>query len=365
MFCQKCGKEQVEDAVFCSSCGTKLFSENVRQADTTKNEPVQKPMYEPIQDNINKGCLKIFLILFGILLVLFIVIIALFSIGDETTATEKSVTTESTQAEKEAKEQQEKAEKEANELQDLESFKNSCEFYSYEDISRNPDSYKGKNLTYTGQVIQVLEEGNDIHFRLNVTAMEYVYTDTVYVKYTKNDNESRILEGDMVTIWGTFDGIESFETVLGNKVTAPQISARDVEIQNNNTSNVTESSNTNTTVSQSTTDSTNQTNSETKYVDEEYNEIIPMEFVGYLGNDPIYMSLMLYADATIEGYYYYDVDGIEIQLEGYCDEDLNMVLTATDDDYYEKFNGKIDGGEYFGTWDDDEYSVSFNLTYQE
>lgn len=49
MFCPNCGKEQVGNPKFCSSCGTKLVQESVIESDI---EPEIKPSVEP---RINQG----------------------------------------------------------------------------------------------------------------------------------------------------------------------------------------------------------------------------------------------------------------------------------------------------------------------
>ena len=105
----------------------------------------------------------------------------------------------------------------------------SCQDFSYEDIARNPNNYKGKNAKFTGKVIQV-QEGllNSVTLRVEVTQGEYgIWDDTVYVNYKyKDDNESKILEDDIITMYGTIDGLKTYTTILGGEVTIPEMTVK-------------------------------------------------------------------------------------------------------------------------------------------
>jgi len=127
------------------------------------------------------------------------------------------------QARKEA-EAKAKAEAKANEETN---FKNSCKSYTFKEIARNPDNYIDKNVVFTGQVIQVSEglfNTNKIEIRLNVMKNEYDwYDDTIYCTYTYKNNESKILEEDIITIYGTCKGSTSYISILGANITLPEV----------------------------------------------------------------------------------------------------------------------------------------------
>jgi hypothetical protein len=106
-----------------------------------------------------------------------------------------------------------------------EDFKADCSKYSYEDLARNPDAVYGDNVKLTGKVIQVLEDGNNCELRVNITKTRWGYTDTIYVSYTRKSDESRILEDDIVTLWGWSGGTISYTAVLGQTVTLPYVLA--------------------------------------------------------------------------------------------------------------------------------------------
>ena len=106
-----------------------------------------------------------------------------------------------------------------------------CADYTYKEIARNPGNYSGKYAHFRGEIIQSVEEGNSYTFRVNVTRVSYGYTDTILVTYTKKQaSESRILEGDIVDIYGTLDGTRTYETVMGNEVTIPMLLAEYINI---------------------------------------------------------------------------------------------------------------------------------------
>ena len=113
-------------------------------------------------------------------------------------------------------------------------FKSSCQRYSYEEISRNPENYKGKPAVFTGEVIQVQEERMAPYIvatlRVDVTKNEYGwYDDTVYVTYVFPEGDPRILEKDIITMYGTLNGLKSYTSILGATITIPDFNAKYIE----------------------------------------------------------------------------------------------------------------------------------------
>lgn len=139
-------------------------------------------------------------------------------------------------AEKKQKEQEEKEQREAEEKikkeQEEQEFKNNCKVVEYEDLARNPDKIKGQDVKITGEVIQVMEDYTTTNLRVNITKSDYdFYTDTVYITYTPETGEDKILEDDIITIWGTAQGDCTYNTVFGGSVTLPLIEAKYIELQ--------------------------------------------------------------------------------------------------------------------------------------
>ena len=106
-------------------------------------------------------------------------------------------------------------------------YKKNCKTYSYDKIARSPGEYKGKNAKFYGKVVQVMQEksGNEITYTLRIgTGGSYYYDDIILCIYTANVNDARILEDDMITIYGELRGEYSYETVMGNEITLPFMS---------------------------------------------------------------------------------------------------------------------------------------------
>lgn len=117
-----------------------------------------------------------------------------------------------------ALQQQKIEEAEANK----ESYINQCETVDYADVERNPNQYKGKQIYVSGSVIQV-SEGlfNSVTLRVDQGG-----GNCWYVTYTRKDeNESRILEGDWLTFYGECDGVTTYTNIVGSKVTIPALDA--------------------------------------------------------------------------------------------------------------------------------------------
>jgi hypothetical protein len=111
---------------------------------------------------------------------------------------------------------------------DPEIFKAECKSIAYDDLARNPESYKGEKVVFTGKVVQTMEQSGVGVLRVNVTKTRFGYDDTVYVLYTV-DSSNRILEDDIVTLYGYSMGLYTYETVLGASVTIPEILVSYVE----------------------------------------------------------------------------------------------------------------------------------------
>lgn len=132
--------------------------------------------------------------------------------------------------EKAQKEAEEKAQKEAEE----QSFKESCQEYTFEQMARNPDNFKGTNVKVTGEVVQALYDSDSVDLRVNITKKgnySTYYTDTVYVTYNTKAGEDKILEDDIITIYGTSMGDYSYTSTLGAKITLPLISAKYITLE--------------------------------------------------------------------------------------------------------------------------------------
>ena len=98
----------------------------------------------------------------------------------------------------------------------------------YKAVARDPDAYSGNLITFSGKVVQVMEEGNLVVFRI---ASKGSYDDVVYCIYYAPDNYSRILEDDRVTVYGTCTGIYTYTTIMGGSVTIPSCIIDRIELK--------------------------------------------------------------------------------------------------------------------------------------
>lgn len=111
-------------------------------------------------------------------------------------------------------------------------YKSSCQKIDYATLARNPDKYKGQRFTIDGEVIQVTEISGGVLIRMNMTYTEYEYLeggswdDTIVVVIPLAKTEDRILEDDIITIWGECEGLYTYETVLGSSLSVPRIRAK-------------------------------------------------------------------------------------------------------------------------------------------
>lgn len=109
-------------------------------------------------------------------------------------------------------------------------YKDQCKNVSYDDIARDPDKYKGSKVIFIGEIIQIQENGSNVALRVNVNKDQYgIYKDTIWVNYTYSANEKKLLENDVISIWGESKGNVSYKSVLGSKITIPQINARTID----------------------------------------------------------------------------------------------------------------------------------------
>lgn len=117
---------------------------------------------------------------------------------------------------------------EVHPFSDPENYKSECQDTSYSEIARDSNGLAGQYFTFTGKIIQVM----DGTYRMNVTVDEWgIYNDTILFIYDTGDGD-RILEDDIVTIWGQSMGLTTYTSVLGSEITVPAIDAKYISINN-------------------------------------------------------------------------------------------------------------------------------------
>ena len=112
-----------------------------------------------------------------------------------------------------------------------ETFKAQCQDIPYEDLARTPDSYIGQYVKFTGEIVQVIDDGTSATYRINVTQGDYgLWKDTVLVTYDYQDNQSRFLEDDIVTFYGTSTGLYTYQSTMGGNITIPSVVAGYIDL---------------------------------------------------------------------------------------------------------------------------------------
>lgn len=114
-------------------------------------------------------------------------------------------------------------------------YKKSCVTYKYKDVLRNPNNYSGKRAYWFGKVLQVLSKTSyTATYRIGVSCTKYRYIggyscpDAIYVTYYGDKN---FIEDDMVKMYGTMEGAQTYTTVMGASVTIPKFSAPYIDLQ--------------------------------------------------------------------------------------------------------------------------------------
>lgn len=97
---------------------------------------------------------------------------------------------------------------------------------NYTEIARNPDPYKLKGMTFKGKVIQAMEGSSSNSYRISVDSDSNC---VIYVEFALPAGSPRILEKDKVTVTGTYYGIYSYQTIMGNTVSVPAVLATEIK----------------------------------------------------------------------------------------------------------------------------------------
>ena len=111
-----------------------------------------------------------------------------------------------------------------------EEYKDECEEIGYKDLARTPDDYTGNKITVTGEIMQVQESGSEAIYLMNVTEDEYGFWEDLVWINAPLDQNNRYLEDDIVQIWGEYQGIRTYSTVLSSENSVPEINAEYLEL---------------------------------------------------------------------------------------------------------------------------------------
>lgn len=106
-----------------------------------------------------------------------------------------------------------------------------CEAVDYESLARSPEEYKRKKVQMKGKVIQVLEDRFGVEMRVDITQGDYgLWDDTIYVTFGDYDKNHRILEDDIIQIYGIAVGTKTYTSILGAEITLPEVYAKYIDL---------------------------------------------------------------------------------------------------------------------------------------
>lgn len=181
--CEKCGEEIANGGNFCSKCGEKVKN----------NTPLlnsQKPL-----EGKKSFIKKIFIGFFAILGILFLtIIVGTYLFNSPNTSESKYIN------------------------YSLDEIKREARPYLYDNYARNPEDYQGKLFKINGVVNQVQQTGDTYVLRV------FVNGDSSKDVWINAKNPSiRPLENDKILFYCVFNGLKTYNTVLGSSRTIPEL----------------------------------------------------------------------------------------------------------------------------------------------
>ena len=96
---------------------------------------------------------------------------------------------------------------------------------TFDNLARNPDDYVFEAVAFNGEVVQVIEGSGEVQCRL---AIDGDYDKMVLIAYKPEIIDSRVLEGDYITVYGTSLGIATYESTIGGQISIPQIVVKEI-----------------------------------------------------------------------------------------------------------------------------------------
>ncbi len=100
--------------------------------------------------------------------------------------------------------------------------------YTYDQLARNPDTYKNQKMKFTGTVVQEGDAGSGLKYvRLKINSS---YDTILFITYSDSLLGYRLLEDDTITVYGKSCGLYSYESTMGAAITIPWIHADIIEM---------------------------------------------------------------------------------------------------------------------------------------
>jgi hypothetical protein len=106
---------------------------------------------------------------------------------------------------------------------EIRDYKETAETVSYNDLVREPSKYEGKVIKATIRISQIMGGG----FLTEAGYAGYQGDNQWYIHYEIPEDVPRILEGDSVTFYGEYAGVEEMtRSIGGSKVYVPKMDAK-------------------------------------------------------------------------------------------------------------------------------------------
>lgn len=111
-------------------------------------------------------------------------------------------------------------------------FKSSCVSMGYDDLFRNIDENNGKYLKFTGEIQQVVTDGEyTSEYLIAVTKDEYdFWEDNVYVVLPRDNVSEKFLEDDIVVFYGECTGSHHYTSIMGQSIEVPKLTVAYMEL---------------------------------------------------------------------------------------------------------------------------------------
>lgn len=100
---------------------------------------------------------------------------------------------------------------------------------TYSQLERTPDEYEDKKIKFKGKVIQAIH-GEENITQLLIAVAPY-YEKTLWAVFKNDITPSRVLKGDIITVYGIAKGIYTYESV-GGVVSIPLMKAEKIDRHN-------------------------------------------------------------------------------------------------------------------------------------
>lgn len=101
---------------------------------------------------------------------------------------------------------------------------------TYDQLARTPDDYTGKDITFSGKVLQVMEDSDSGETQLRIATSDD-YDKVMLIGYDSSILKSRILEDDEIRFYGTSIGLITYQSTMGGNITIPAAVVEHIDIQ--------------------------------------------------------------------------------------------------------------------------------------